>query len=248
LLAHGHRCRREHREGRRAGGSRRRALGHRCDWPCARHPRADRAAGRAWALAVSCLASTSGSRGLGNPRADQRVPASPPAGSYRQGGATAEVLSALSRSAQTPSELADLQRRLLAWHQFLRRTTPTISPTRRHPDQRVIVALLRACDALSLPQHGADLDQIGATPVAPTYIDKGLGHRSSGPDFPVDAAPRVSAAIKIAAQPVEADSPDHRPAPGAHYCRWNGGRRCCRRPRGDVDQTPSTGVRARRSR
>jgi hypothetical protein len=117
--------------------------------------------------------------------------------------ATAEVLSALSRSAQTPTELADLQRRLLAFrHQFLRAETTLdyfadAIATRTNASS---AALLRACDALAYRSMAQILDQIGKpTPVALTYVDKGLGASilKAGLRLWDAGAPSPVAAIKI---------------------------------------------------
>jgi len=91
----------------------------------------------------------------------------------------ADALSALNRSAQTPSELVDLRRRLLAFRrQFLRAETTLdyfadAIATRTNTET---AALLRACDSLAYRSMSQILDQLGKpTPVVLTYIDKGLG-------------------------------------------------------------------------
>ena len=93
--------------------------------------------------------------------------------------AAADALSALSRSAQAPSEVVEVQRRLLAFRrQFLRAETTLdyfadAIATRTNTES---AALLRACDALAYRSMAQILDQIGKpTPVVLTYIDKGLG-------------------------------------------------------------------------
>jgi hypothetical protein len=91
----------------------------------------------------------------------------------------AEVLSAMNRSAQTPSELVELHRRLLAFRrQFLRAETTLdyfadAIATRTNVQS---AALLRACDSLAYRSMAQILDQLGKpTPVVLTYFDKGLG-------------------------------------------------------------------------
>jgi hypothetical protein len=91
----------------------------------------------------------------------------------------ADVLGTLNRSAQTPGELVELRRRLLAFRrQFLRAETTLdyfadAIATRTNAQS---AALLRACDSLAYRSMAQILDQIGKpTPVVLTYIDKGLG-------------------------------------------------------------------------
>jgi hypothetical protein len=91
----------------------------------------------------------------------------------------ADVLSTLNRSAQTPTELVELHRRLLAFRrQFLRAETTLdyfadAIGTRTNPES---AALLRACDSLAYRSMAQILDQIGQpTPAVLTYFDKGLG-------------------------------------------------------------------------
>ena len=92
---------------------------------------------------------------------------------------SAEVLTALSRSAQAPGELVELRRRLLAFRrQFLRAETTLdyfadAIATRTNAET---AALLRACDTLAYRSIAQILDQIDKpTPAVLTYIDKGLG-------------------------------------------------------------------------
>lgn len=92
---------------------------------------------------------------------------------------SADVLSSMNRSAQTPSEIVDLRRRLLAFRrQFLRAETTLdyfadAIATRTNARS---AALLRACDSLAYRSMAQILDPIGKpTPVVMTYIDKGLG-------------------------------------------------------------------------
>jgi hypothetical protein len=91
----------------------------------------------------------------------------------------ADVLSTLNRSVQTPRELADLHRRLLAFRrQFLRAETTLdffadAIATRTSPE---LAALLRACDSLAYQSMAHILDQIGEpTPPVLTYCDRGAG-------------------------------------------------------------------------
>ena len=91
----------------------------------------------------------------------------------------ADVLVTLNRAAQTPSELVELRRRLLAFRrQFLRAETTLdyfadAIATRTNAGP---AALLRACDSLAYRSMAQILDQIGKpTPVVLTYLDKGLG-------------------------------------------------------------------------
>jgi hypothetical protein len=91
----------------------------------------------------------------------------------------ANVLTAMQRSAQSPTALAEVRRKLLAFrHQFLR-TETTLDffadaiNGRTNPQ---FAALMRACDTLAHRSMSQLLDQIGkTTPVALTYIDKGIG-------------------------------------------------------------------------
>ncbi len=92
---------------------------------------------------------------------------------------SADVLTTLNRAAQTPSELVELGRRVLAFRrQFLRAETTLdyfadAIATRTNAES---AALLRACDALAYRSMAQILDPIGKpTPVVLTYIDKGLG-------------------------------------------------------------------------
>jgi hypothetical protein len=85
----------------------------------------------------------------------------------------------MTRAADTPGELAEARRRLLAFRgQFLRAET-TLDYFADAIDTRTnaeSAALLRACDSLAYRSMAQILDQLGAqTPVVLTYIDKGLG-------------------------------------------------------------------------
>jgi hypothetical protein len=91
----------------------------------------------------------------------------------------AGVLTALHRAADSPTALAEVRRRLLAFRQQFLRTETTLDyfadaiNTRTNPRA---AALLRACDTLAHRSMAQLLDQIGKpTPIALTYIDKGLG-------------------------------------------------------------------------
>jgi hypothetical protein len=90
-----------------------------------------------------------------------------------------DVLTTLNRAAQTPGDLMELRRKLLAFRrQFLRAETTLdyfadAIATRTNPES---AALLRACDSLAYRSMAQILDQLSKpTPVVLTYIDKGLG-------------------------------------------------------------------------
>jgi hypothetical protein len=92
---------------------------------------------------------------------------------------SADVLNSMNRSAQTPAELVELRRRLLAFRrQFLRAETTLdyfADAIATRTNART-AALLRACDSLAYRSMSQILDPIGKpTPVVMTYIDKGLG-------------------------------------------------------------------------
>ena len=92
---------------------------------------------------------------------------------------SADVLTSMNRSAQTPAELVELRRRLLGFRrQFLRAET-TLDYFADAIATRTNVrmaALLRACDSLAYRSMSQILDPIGKpTPVVMTYVDKGLG-------------------------------------------------------------------------
>lgn len=92
---------------------------------------------------------------------------------------SADVLNSMNRSAQTPAELVELRRRLLAFRrQFLRAETTLdyfADAIATRTNART-AALLRACDSLAYRSMAQILDPIGKpTPVVMTYIDKGLG-------------------------------------------------------------------------
>ena len=91
----------------------------------------------------------------------------------------ADALCALQRVAQRLTALAEVQRKLLALRQQYLRTETTLvffadainTRTNAHSS-----ALLRACDTLAYRSMAQLLDQLGkTTPVALTYVDKGLG-------------------------------------------------------------------------
>jgi hypothetical protein len=94
-----------------------------------------------------------------------------------QGGAN--VLTAMQRAAQSPVAVAAVRRKLLALRQQYLRTETTLDffadaiNGRTNPQ---IAALLRACDSLAHRSMSQLLDQLGkTTPVALTYVDKGIG-------------------------------------------------------------------------
>jgi hypothetical protein len=91
----------------------------------------------------------------------------------------ADVLTAMSRSAQTPGELAELRRRLLEFRQQYLRAETTLDyfadaiATRTNGE---MAALLRACDTLAYRSIAQILERLDKpTPSVLTYIDKGLG-------------------------------------------------------------------------
>jgi hypothetical protein len=92
---------------------------------------------------------------------------------------SADVLVAQNRAADTPRQLAELRRSILAFRrQFLRAET-TLDYFADAIDTRTNVrmaALLRTCDSLAYRSMAEILDPIGKpVPVVLTYIDKGLG-------------------------------------------------------------------------
>ena len=93
--------------------------------------------------------------------------------------AEAAALLSLQRSAQSPTALAELRVKLLAFRRQYLRTETTLdffgdAVNRRTNSQ--FGALLKACDTLANRSMAQLLDQIGkTTPPALTYVDKGLG-------------------------------------------------------------------------
>ena len=91
----------------------------------------------------------------------------------------ADVLASMSRAAHTPTALAAVRQRVLAFRrQFLRAET-TLDYFADAIGTRTNVrtaALLRACDTLAYRSMAQILDATGhSTPAVLTYIDKGLG-------------------------------------------------------------------------
>lgn len=91
----------------------------------------------------------------------------------------AEALTALQRAARSPTAQAEVRRKLLDFRRQYLRTETTLDffadaiNTRTNPQ---MAALLRACDTLVHRSMSQLLDQLGKqTPVALTYVDKGLG-------------------------------------------------------------------------
>jgi hypothetical protein len=91
----------------------------------------------------------------------------------------ANVLTAMQRAAQSPLAMVEVRRKLLAFRQQYLRTETTLDffadaiNGRTNPQ---MAALLRACDSLAHRSMSQLLDQIGkTTPVALTYVDKGIG-------------------------------------------------------------------------
>ena len=93
--------------------------------------------------------------------------------------AEADVLTVTLRTAESPTALRELQRRLLTFRRKFMRAETTLDfyadaiNTRTSPH---MAGLLRACDILADRSMSALLDQLGyTTPVVLTYVDKGLG-------------------------------------------------------------------------
>lgn len=91
----------------------------------------------------------------------------------------AEALTALQRAARSAAAQAEVRRKLLDFRRQYLRTETTLDffadaiNTRTNPQ---MAALLRACDTLVHRSMSQLLDQLGKpTPVALTYVDKGLG-------------------------------------------------------------------------
>lgn len=88
-------------------------------------------------------------------------------------------MAAMQRAAHRPTAVAEVRRKLLALRQQYLRTETTLDffadaiNGRTNPQ---LAALLRACDTLAHRSMAQLLDQIGkTTPVALTYVDKGVG-------------------------------------------------------------------------
>jgi hypothetical protein len=91
----------------------------------------------------------------------------------------ADALAALQRAARSHTARAEVRRKLLDFRRQYLRTETTLDffadaiNTRTNPQ---LAALLRACDTLAHRSMAQLLDQLGKpTPVALTYLDKGLG-------------------------------------------------------------------------
>jgi hypothetical protein len=91
----------------------------------------------------------------------------------------ANVLKAMQHTAQSPTAVAEVRRKLLAFRQRYIRAETTLdffADAINGRTNQQMAALLRACDTLAHRSMSQLLDQIGkTTPVALTYIDKGLG-------------------------------------------------------------------------
>lgn len=91
----------------------------------------------------------------------------------------ANALTAMQRAAQSPTAVAEVRRKLLAFRQQYLRTETTLDFFADAINGRTnaqMAALLRACDSLAHRSMAQLLDQIGkTTPVALTYVDKGIG-------------------------------------------------------------------------
>ncbi|MFN0104222.1 MAG: hypothetical protein ACKV2U_19320 [Bryobacteraceae bacterium] len=91
----------------------------------------------------------------------------------------ANTLMSMQRSAQSQTAVAEVRRKLLAFRQLYLRAETTLDffadaiNARTNPQ---LAALLRACDTLAHRSMSQLLDQVGKpTPVALTYVDKGVG-------------------------------------------------------------------------
>ncbi len=91
----------------------------------------------------------------------------------------AHVLATMHRAAQSPTALAEVRRKLLAFRQQYLRAETTLDFFADAINGRTnprIAALLRSCDTLAYRSMACLLDQLGKpTPAALTYVDKGLG-------------------------------------------------------------------------
>jgi hypothetical protein len=91
----------------------------------------------------------------------------------------ADVLTAMQRAAQSPTAVAEVRRKLLAFRRQYLRTETTLDFFADAINGRTnprVAALLRACDTLAHRSMSQLLDQIGkTTPVALTYPDSGVG-------------------------------------------------------------------------
>jgi len=91
----------------------------------------------------------------------------------------ANAVMAMQRAAQSPTALAEVRRKLLAFRQQYLRTETTLDFFADAINGRTnaqMAALLRACDTLAHRCMSQLLDQIGkTTPAALTYVDKGVG-------------------------------------------------------------------------
>jgi hypothetical protein len=91
----------------------------------------------------------------------------------------AKALTALQRAAHSPTAIAEVRRKLMAFRQQYLRTETTLDFFADAINTRTnaqLAALLRACDTLAYRSMSQLLDQLGKpTPAALTYIDKGIG-------------------------------------------------------------------------
>ena len=142
----------------------------------------------------------------------------------------ADVLGTLNRAAQTPGELVELRRRLLAFRRQYLRAETTLDyfadaiATRTSAQS---AALLRACDSLAYRSMAQILDQIGQpTPSVLTYVDKGLGASILKAGLRLWDAGDVSpvAAVKITRHNLLRPTAVIHEAGHqvAHVARWNG--------------------------
>jgi hypothetical protein len=112
-------------------------------------------------------------------------------------------------SARTASELAEARRRLLSFRREYLRAEITIdfySDAINSRANALIGARLRACDILAQKSMSAILDPLGhQTPIALTYIDKGLGASilKAGLRLWDGGNPSVAAAIKLVHHNIE---------------------------------------------
>jgi hypothetical protein len=91
----------------------------------------------------------------------------------------ADLLAVMSRRAESPTALRELQLRLLVFRRSFTRAETTLDFFADAINTRTneqVAGLLRACDILAHRSMSLLLDQLGyTTPVVLTYVDKGLG-------------------------------------------------------------------------
>jgi hypothetical protein len=144
-------------------------------------------------------------------------------------GEDADVLTAMSRAAQTPTALRELQQRLLRFRRNFMRAETTLDFYADAINTRTSLhmsGLLRACDILAHRSMALLLDQLGhTTPVVLTYVDKGLGASilKAGLRLWDGGAESPAAAIKIVRHNLLRPTALIHEAGHqiAHICNWN---------------------------